>query len=117
MSSLKTMATVVGWVHSGPSIASCVLWPWAWVILLFCNDDKYSSILVPLHNHVPLLRFILINCDNLDSVTTQASSLMDLFIRHPDVRLLFMTTMFNESCSLIRIIILLVCLLILATGC
>ena len=78
MSSLKTMATVVGWVHSGPKIASCVLWPRAWVILLFCNDDKYSSILVPLHNNAPLLIFILLNCDNLDSVTTQASSLMEL---------------------------------------
>ena len=105
MSSLKTMATVVGWVHSGPKIASCVLWPWAWVILLLCKDDKYSSILVPLHNNAPLLIFILLNCDNLDSVTTQASSLMELFNRHPAVRLLFMTPMWNESCLLIRIII------------
>ena len=78
ISSLKTMATVVGWVHSGPKIASCLLWPWAWVILLFCKDDKYSSILVPLHNDDPLLISILLNCDNLDSVTTQASSLMEL---------------------------------------
>ena len=105
MSSLKTMATVVGWVHSGPSIASCVLWPWAWVILLFCKDDKYSSILVPLHNNAPLLIFISLNCDNPDSVTTQASSLMELIIRHPAVRLLFMAPMWNESCLLICIII------------
>ena len=52
-----------------------------------------------------LLIFILLNCDNLDSVTTQASSLMELFIRHPAVRLLFMTPMWNESCLLICIII------------